>query len=501
MQYTRNMATGASTADLAIILIDARLGVLKQSRRHAFIASLLGIRELAVCVNKMDLCGFDSAVFEKIRGDFRAFAEQLGFSGVTFVPISAKEGDNVVRRSTRTPWYSGPTVLEHLEQAPLSGTTTADPFRYPVQGVLRPNLDYRAFSGQIASGTVEKGDEVMVLPSEKRSRVASIDTYDGELERAFAPQSVALRLTDEVDISRGDMIVHPDARPTVGRRFDAMLVWMSERPLDQKKSYFLKHTTQYVRAEVERIVYTVDLESLDHVSAASLELNDIARASVMCHRPIFFDPYAMSRSTGAFVLIDSITNDTVAAGMIVGESREKLASRSTDQAHSQVSPAERQARTGQRGGVVWLTGLPRSGKSTLAYALERRLFDRGAIALVVDPEADETQSSTLVVDASVLARRLADASLLVIFVYDSPIAAERDAVREKVGADRFVDVHVATPLEVCKKRDDRGIFSESREGQTYEPPSTPAMTLSVDGQDVEILAESICAELVRRGLV
>ena len=345
VQYTRNMATGASTANVAIILIDARLGVLQQSRRHAYIASLLGIPHLAVCVNKMDLKGYDEGVYQAIQKTFSEFAARLRFKDVTFIPISALKGDNIVQRSENTPWFGGRTLLEHLETVPIASDENHDDFRYPVQYVLRPNLDYRGFAGEIAAGVVRRGDTVTVLPSRRTTRIKAIDTYEGEREIAFAPMSVALRLEDEVDVSRGDMLVHPDNLPSVAQRFEAHVVWMSEKPLDRAKSYFLKHTTRLVRAEIERVVGHIDLETLGEVPAEGLSLNDIGRALVRTHRPIFFDSYERSRNTGAFILIDSLTNDTVAAGMIVSEGRDG-AGRREPGLRSQVSPAERKERLG-----------------------------------------------------------------------------------------------------------------------------------------------------------
>jgi bifunctional enzyme CysN/CysC/sulfate adenylyltransferase subunit 1 len=451
VQYTRNMATGASTAHVAIILIDARLGVLQQSRRHAFIASLLGIPELTVCVNKMDLCDFDQKVFDDIRAAFSAFAERLSFRHITFVPVSARDGDNVVSPSSRAPWYSGPTLLTHLETVPIAGASMHHGFRYPVQTVLRPNLDYRAFAGQIAAGSVKKGDEIQVLPSGKKSRVVGIDTFEGEVDTAFAPQSVALRLADEIDISRGDMLIHPQDPPKVAKRFDATLVWLSEKPLDRERSYFLKHTTQYVRASIEHVAYSVNLETLEQVPAERFVLNDIGRATVSCHRPLFFDPYSQSRSTGAFVLIDSITNNTVAAGMIVGEPARAGDASERARGGTQVSALERRERLGQGGLVVRLSGPASAAKQELAYTLERRLFDRGKVALVV----------ALPAQVPGLAKLLADSALVAIYAGDAPANLEAE-----VGSERFLDV----------------------------PPA------SADA-DVEDVAESVCRDLERRGLL
>src|SRR6201992_2133658 len=355
VQYTRNMATGASTANVAIVLIDARLGVLQQSRRHAYIASLLGIPHLAVCVNKMDLRDYDAGVYEAIKKTFAEFAARLHFKDVTYIPISALKGDNIVHGSTVMPWYTGPTLLQHLETVPIAHDRNLQDFRYPVQYVLRPNLDYRGFAGEVASGVVKKGDPILVLPSRKTTRIKAIDTYQGEVERAFAPMSVTLRLDDEIDISRGDMLVHPGNQPEAGRGFEAMLVWMSERPLDLQKSYFLKHTTQIVRAEVEAVVGQPDPEAREERPAEGLSLNDIGRVRVRTHRTLFFDSYDRNRRTGAFILVDSLTNNTVAAGMTCRPDVGKEAGPGKPSVlRSQVSPAERRERLGQSGGVVRL---------------------------------------------------------------------------------------------------------------------------------------------------
>ncbi len=381
VQYTRNMATGASTANVAIILIDARLGILPQSRRHAFIASLLGIPHLLVCVNKMDLRDYEQGVFESIREEFAAFTKRMAFHDVTFIPISALRGDNVVHASEKMPWWQSGTLLHVLETLPIAGDRNLQDFRYPVQYVIRPDLTYRGFASQVASGVVRVGDEVLALPSQKRSRVVSIDTFDGPKEEAFAPMSVSLRLADEIDISRGDMLVHPDKPPRVADRFEAMTVWMSEKPLDCERTYLLKHTTRSVRARVEAVSAVTDPESLAPRAAHTLALNDIARITVQCQKPLFYDPYGENRSTGAFILIDSLTNDTVAAGMILaGESALKPQSGE----RTQVSAAERRARLGQRGAAITVGGSSIEAALALAHLIERQLFDAGRVATVVD---------------------------------------------------------------------------------------------------------------------
>jgi bifunctional enzyme CysN/CysC/sulfate adenylyltransferase subunit 1 len=366
VQYTRNMVTGASTANAAIILIDARLGVLQQSRRHAYIASLLGIPRLAVCVNKMDLVQYERGVFDAIRAEFASFTENLSFAGVTFFPISALQGANCVHRSALTPWYAGPTVLEFLESVPVQEGLDLDRFRYPVQYVIRPNLDYRGFAGRVASGVVRKGDSIVVLPSGRTTRVKAIDTFEGEIDTAFAPQSVTLRLEDEVDVSRGDMLVHPSAIPTSARTFDAHVVWLSESPLDRAKTYLLKHTTQTVRAGIDRIHWRKDMDTLEEVETPTLGLNDIGRVTLTAHRTVFVDAYATNRETGSFILIDTLTNGTVAAGMII-------------------DPAIAQARSGAialANGAILVVASGDS-RDAVADAVERRLAEQGTPGVVV----------------------------------------------------------------------------------------------------------------------
>lgn len=506
VQYTRNMATGASTAHVALILIDARLGVLQQSRRHAYIASLLGIGHLAVCVNKMDLVAFDEGRFEEICHEFRCFVANLAFESVTFFPISAKQGDNIVHRGESCPWYRGSTVLEYLEGVPLPAAGAEAGFRLPVQLVLRPNLDYRAIAGTVASGIVKPGDEVMVLPSRRRTRVEAIDSFEGELPLAFAPMSVALRLADHVDVSRGDTVVHAGQEPRESKRFEATLVWMSEKGLDRQKSYFLKHTTQVVRAQIPSVSHTVDLDSLQDVAAERLELNDIGRVTVACQKPLFFDPYTKNRATGAFIVIDPISSDTVAAGMI-SEAESPVLQDDTPPAElgSLVSSHERLARLGQVGCVVWLTGLPASGKSEIAYQLERRLFDEGRAAVVVDPDDGMTHcerahgSSPL--HAPELAERLAQAGLVGIFAFGSPLRTDRAATRDRVGEARFVEIHVDTPLDTCQQRDRRGAYDPHHELPHHEAPTKADLKVSVAEADAGAAASRIYDCLRAKGLI
>jgi len=387
VQYTRNMATGASTANVALILIDARLGVLEQSRRHGYIAHLLGIPHLLVCVNKMDLVDYDEQVYRDIVTEFRAFTEGLDFRSVDFVPISALHGVNVVRPDRATvPWYDGPDVLGYLEAVEITADVNLRDFRFPVQLVLRPDLHYRGFAGQIASGVVRVGDEVTVLPSGKRTRVTHIDTYEGELDEAFAPSSVTLRLSDEIDITRGDMLVPTGQEPLRGRDVDAMLVWMSETDLDPGKTYVLKHTTRAVRTRVGEVAWRLDLGTLDpEADVERLALNDIGLVRLAVHSELFFDPYRQNRCTGAFILVDSATNNTVAAGMLLGlTDRAGTATRTGE--GTQVSPTERQLRLGHAGGILALEGLDPAARQAVAWAVERRLFDLGHLPAVArDP--------------------------------------------------------------------------------------------------------------------
>jgi bifunctional enzyme CysN/CysC len=437
-QYTRNMVTGASTADVGVILIDARLGVLEQSRRHAYIASLLGIPHLLVAVNKMDLRDYAQEVFDDICRQFRAVVAGLAFKDVTFVPVSALKGENLIGPTGRMPWYDGPTVLGFLEQVPIAEDRNLEDFRYPVQYVLRPNLTYRGFAAQIASGVVHKGDEVMVLPSGKRSRVKAIDVHGGELDEAFAPQSVTLRLEDEIDCSRGDMIVHPQNRPRVQRSFEADVVWMHERALDPDKTYFLKHATRMVRVQVDRVHWRVDLGTLANVASATLELNDIGRLTLTCHQPLYYDAYTRNRATGSFVIVDSLSNNTVGAGMIVdaGAAQDLDAALREAQAgaaapaRTQVSPRERAQRLGQTGLTVFLRGGHKCAR-VIAFALERRLFDMGHAAQVLAFEDQPAAAVTLA------ARVCTDAGLVTVC---ASVGVDGAALRAQLGDERLLEV-------------------------------------------------------------
>jgi len=503
IQYTRNMATGASTANVALILIDARLGVLQQSRRHAMIGSLLGIPHLLVCVNKMDLVDYDKDIFDSIVADFKQFSDTLDFKSVDFLPISALMGINIVERNpARTPWYDGPTVLEFLETVPIADDINLSDFRYPVQTVIRPNLDYRGFAGQVASGVVKKGDAIKVLPSGKTSTVTHIDMWEGDQDEAFAPQSVTLRLADEIDISRGDLIVHAEDEPFVGRHVEATVVWMGETALDPARSYIIKHTTRYVRVNVDEVAWRLDLDTLEQDdSAETLKLNDIGVVRFTAHRPLVFDPYLRNRGTGAFVIIDSMTNTTVGAAMI-REPEDQAALRAGVElgAESQVSPTERATRLKQHGGVVWLTGLPASGRSSLAYAVERRLWDKGWSSVVLD--ADDPRYADGICagsgPATAVARRMADAGLVAIVAIDAPSAAQR-ATAAQIAGDRFMEIFVDTPADVCAARDTRGRYDTG--SPAFDAPEAPGAVVDLSTMELEKAADAVIAAMESAGLV
>ena len=416
-QYTRNMATGASTANLAIILIDARYGVLPQSRRHAFIASLLGIPHLAVAINKMDLMDFREDVYESIRKEFIEFAGQVDAGEVTFFPISALLGDNVVTRSANTPWYQGPPLLEYLETVPIGADRNLTDMRFPVQIVIRPNLDFRGFAGQLSSGVIRRGDEVKVLPSGRTSRVSRIVTFDGDREEAFAPMSVTICLEDEIDVSRGDMLVHAENPPHQGRRFEATAVWMNQKPLSANRPYLLKQTSQVVQARVREIRYRIDVNSLEHQPVGELQLNEIGVISLEAQRDLFFDPYADNRSTGSFILIDGITNETVGAGMI-------LQAQQSGARMGRVTAAEREAARGHGGLAILLP----PGSQELAWSLERRLFDQGYAVHLIH-EAEHLRQAV---------RTAVEAGLLTVVATSSE--QECETVRGAVSAHRLAEI-------------------------------------------------------------
>jgi adenylyl-sulfate kinase len=517
-QYTRNMATGASTANLAIILIDARLGVLTQSKRHSFIASLLGIPHFLIAVNKMDLVNYDEAVFRRIRADYEDFAAKLGVKDLHFIPISALHGDNVVEPSGRMPWYKGVPLLEYLESVYIASDRNLIDLRFPVQYVLRPHLDFRGYAGQIASGVLKKGDEVMVLPSLKSSRIRSIVSYDGELEYAFTPQSVTVTLEDELDISRGDMLVHPNNMPKNEKHFEAMLVWMSEKPLDPAGSYLIKHTTRMTKVRIDELRYRIDVNTLHKQNAAQLDLNEIGRVVFTAGQDLFFDAYAKNRSTGSFIIIDYLSNNTVAAGMIIERTAaDRLPSRITGaerrQAaarHSLVAPEERSKRYRQKPVTIWLTGLHASGKNEVAYALERKLFDLGATGIVLDGSvvrsgvsreldfsaADRAEHLRRVAE---IAKIINDAGQIAICAFISPQRQIRRQLAAIIGP-HFIEVYAQAGAPWCESRDHLGLYAKARDGHLrnfpgidapYEAPDQPAITLAMEKISAAAAADQI----------
>jgi bifunctional enzyme CysN/CysC len=529
-QYTRNMATGASTADLAIILIDARHGVLPQTKRHSFIVSLLGIRHIVVAINKMDIVGYDQAVFERIRQDYVDFAGRLELPDVHFMPISALKGDNVVAPSSNMPWYTGSPLMPLLETVYIGSDRNLEDFRFPVQLVLRPNLDFRGFSGTIASGIIRQGDEVLSLPSRKKSRVKSIVTYDGELTEAFAPQSVTLTLEDEIDSSRGDMLVRPGNVPKVDHKFEAMVVWMAEEPLVPGKQYLFKQTSKVAPGAVGSLRYRVDINTLHRQPAPTLALNEIGRCAITLTSPIAYDAYRRNRATGSFIMIDRLTNATVAAGMILDREQEAGGKAHWDDAPaaaglhdtaSTVTAAEREARFGQQPATILFTGLTGSGKTTLAQAVERRLFDLGRAVTVLDGQSlrlgisrdlgftAEERSENLRRGVEV-ARLFNDAGLVVLAAFVAPDEAVRRKAAERVGGGRFLVVHLAAPLEVCRSRDTDGHYALADSGAIanfpgisapYEPPASPDLVLPTHEWPVAKCVDAVVALLETRGVI
>ncbi|WP_312944986.1 sulfate adenylyltransferase subunit CysN [Stutzerimonas kunmingensis] len=470
-QYTRNMATGASTCDLAIILVDARYGVQTQTKRHSFITSLLGIKHIVVAINKMDLMNFDQDVFEKIKADYLAFADRIELkpSSLHFVPMSALKGDNVVNRCERAPWYEGQSLMEILESVEIAGDRNFDDLRFPVQYVNRPNLNFRGFAGTLASGIVRKGDEIAVLPSGKTSRVKSIVTFDGELEQATPGEAVTLTLEDEIDVSRGDMLVHADSRPRIADSFDAMLVWMGEEPMLPGKKYDIKRATSYVPGSIASIAHKVDVNTLEEGAASSLQLNEIGKVKVSLDAPIALDGYAQNRTTGAFIVIDRLTNGTVGAGMIIADPTAH-GSGGHHGALAHVSTEERATRFGQQPATVLFTGLSGAGKSTLAYAVERKLFDMGRAVYVLDGQnlrhdlnkglpQDRTGRTENWRRAAHVARQFNEAGLITLAAFVAPDAEGREQAKALIGDERLITVYVQASPQACRQRDPQGLYA------------------------------------------
>ena len=524
-QYTRNMATGASTCDLAIILIDARNGVLTQTKRHTFIASLLGIKHIIVAINKMDLVAYAEEVYQEIKEDFAAFSVKLDISDLRYLPLSALKGDNVVEESQNMPWYHGAPLMSMLENIQIASDRNLSDLRFPVQYVNRPNLNFRGYCGTLASGIVNKGDEVTVLPSRKTSRVKSIVTYEGELDEAFSPQAVTLILEDEIDISRGDTLVHSNNIPVISDRLDAHIVWMAEEPMVPGTQYGIKHTTKKTTGTISTLRFKINVNTLEHEDTPVLHLNEIGSCEITLSQPIAFDPYMSNRKTGAFIIIDRLTNVTVGAGMLIGASSESLDDRWQDTARSEhlrtsvsrVTSEERLARFGQVPKTILLTGLTGSGKTTIAFALERRLFDLGRAATVLDGQNmrlgpskdlgfDEDSRSENLRRCIEIAKLMNQAGLIAICSLVAPSEDVRQKARENVGED-FLLVYLSAPLEVCREREDSGLYeaADAEDLDTipgisipFDQPENPDLVLPTHEISVDESVERLVALLRER---
>lgn len=490
-QYTRNMATGASGCEVAVILIDARHGVLTQTRRHTFIVSLLGIKHVIVAINKMDLVDYSEEVFDRIRGEYNAFTANLGIDDLHFIPISALNGDNVVEKSASMPWYQGATLMYLLDNLNIASDRNFASFRFPVQRVNRPHLDFRGYSGTVEGGIVRPGDEIVVLPSGKRSRVTRIVTMDGDLAEAYPPLAVTLTLADEVDISRGDVLVQPSALPYVEDRFDAQIVWLNEAPLVPGKQYLVKHGTRTLPGRVSAIRFRTDVNTLEQAPAPALGLNEIGRCEVTLAEPVPFDAYGDNRETGAFIVIDRLTHATVGAGMICAPGgttgRDHWNEAPHGVLHQSASPVtlqEREQRLGQRPLTLLLTGLSKSGKTVIANSVERKLFDMGRLASVLDGQNfrlgmsrdlgfTASERSENVRRAAETAKILNDAGLICLTAFVVPLEQVRERARDVIGAERFLEVYLTAPLDVLKARDRDGLYLAAERG---ELPSFPGVT-------------------------
>ncbi|MGN6594823.1 sulfate adenylyltransferase subunit CysN [Sphingopyxis terrae] len=513
-QYTRNMVTGASTADLAVILVDARKGVLTQTRRHSFLAHLLGIRHIVLAVNKMDLVGYDKTVFDRITLAYRAFASEIDITNFTAIPISGFKGDNITALSANTPWFKGPALIEHLETVEIGGTADeAKPLRMPVQWVNRPNLDFRGFAGQLASGKVKPGDAVRILPSGKTTTIDRIVTLDGDLDEAVAGQSVTLTLTDEVDCSRGDVIAAADAPPEAADQFEATLVWMADEAMIAGRAYWLKLATQSVSATVQAPKYEINVNTLDRLAAKTLDLNGIGVVEASTDKPITFEAYADNKTLGGFILIDKLTNATVAAGML------HFSLRRAQNVHWQAGDIDRDMRANlknQRPALLWFTGLSGSGKSTIANLVEKKLHRMNRHSFLLDgdnvrhglnkdlgfTEADRIENIRRVGE---VAKLMTDAGLIVITAFISPFRAEREMVRAMLPEGEFLEIFIDTPLAEAERRDVKGLYKKARAGQLknftgidspYEAPEAPEIRIDTTAMTAEEAADLIVERLL-----
>ncbi|WP_428236206.1 sulfate adenylyltransferase subunit CysN [Gracilimonas sp.] len=527
-QYTRNMVTGASTADLAIILVDASKGLLTQSRRHAFISSLLRIPHLVVAVNKMDLVGYDEKVFNEIVSEFRSFAKKLNVSDITYIPISALKGDNVVDKSENTDWYNGSTLLHHLETVKVDASDNIVDFRFPVQYVIRPNQNFRGFSGRVASGHVRPGDEITVLPSGLSSKVKKIVTRDEDLDIAYPGDSITLTIEDEIDTSRGDMIVRKNNVPAVSNEFEAYICWMNEKDMELNKQYVLQHSTRTVQVFMEDLLYRMNVDSLTREDATKLGLNEIGRVKLKTSQPIFYDPYQVNQKTGSFIIIDPATNVTIGAGMIRAGSTESKPSKDTSEAGikskqtRQKSPnvvwepwniprEEREKRNGHKASLLWFTGISGAGKSTIAKELERKLWENGKQTVLLDGDqvrhglngdlgfsaADRTENIRRVGE---VARLFYEHGNIVICTFVSPYSKDREAAKQLFPEGDFKEVHITCDPKTAQERDPKGLYKKAQEGEIsgltgydadYEVSDDPALTIDTDSMSVDEAVEEI----------
>jgi bifunctional enzyme CysN/CysC len=517
-QYTRNMATGASTAQLAIILVDARKGVLVQTRRHSLICSLLGIRHVIVAVNKIDLVDFEQNTFERIAGDYNAFAAPLGFTSIVTIPVSARFGDNVTKPSLNTPWYRGPTLLHQLESVDVECAPVAKPFRFPVQWVNRPNLDFRGYAGTVVSGRIDVGDPILVATTGRRSAVKEIVTYEGPLSFAEAGDAVTLTLADDIDIARGDVLVSPTACPEVTDQFAAHIIWMGEEPLFPGRSYLARIGTKTVPISITTLKHKIDVNNGDHLASHTLGLNDIGFCNLSTSIPVAFDSYEQNRQTGSFILIDRFTNHTVGAGMVA------FGLRRGPNIHWQpllVRKVERAALKQQKPAILWFTGLSGAGKSTVANFVEQRLHRGGHHTMLLDgdnvrhglcrdlgfTEVDRVEN---IRRAGEVAKLMTESGLIVLCSFISPYRAERRMVRNLVADGEFIEVFVDTPIEECMRRDPKGLYAKAQAGKIknftgvdapYESPAAPEIHLHTVGHQPAELTEQVLTELVNRGII
>src|SRR5688500_15613018 len=512
-QYTRNMVTGASTADVAVILVDARKGVLTQTRRHSYLASLLGLRRVVLAVNKLDLAGYSREVFERIRDEYLAFARTVELPQVVCIPVSALRGDNVISPSANMPWYHGPTLMGYLETVEVESDAQSRPFRFLVQWVNRPNLDFRGYSGRIVGGSLRPGDLIRVLPSGRETRIARIVTRDGDLEVAVAGQSVTVTLADEIDVSRGDMLAATGSPPELADQFEAKVIWMSEDPMLAGRPYLLRIGAKTVGATITKPKYKVNVNTMEHLAATTLELNEIGVCNLHLDQMIAFDPYEQNRETGGFVLIDRLTNHAVGAGLL------RFALRRSHNIHWQALDVDKRAHAslkGQRPCVVWFTGLSGAGKSTIANVVEKKLHAIGRHTFLLDgdnvrhglnkdlgfTEADRIENIRRVGE---VAKLMADAGLIVLTAFISPFRAERELVRSMLPAGEFVEIFVDTPLAVAESRDVKGLYKKARAGELknftgidspYERPEHPEIRIDTTTTTPEDAAEQIVQRLI-----